>query len=223
MCKKWGYSDEQSLERCRKSEQHAEEVVSPKVAQAMLRAINSFKKQLGEIRAHKTIAESADYRPASINDIARATGGAFPSISADANFPLKGQHFKIIGRIVTNIPSPEDKDSGSSDEPQWKPRTYQLVGEMPKEQKAEIPIINLDIESLNRDERQFIQDHCEMLSFTACNAEIFGRVDHTSQKDGTDLDYRGIVVEQADIQPIDMKTYKLPAGAYFLVRAKHPN
>jgi len=71
-------------------------------------------------------------------------------------------------------------------------------------------VIDIDIESLNRDERAFIQDHCEMISFTRCDAVIFGHVGRVSEQSDSELSYTGIVVDEIVIQPINPKTYRWP-------------
>ena len=74
--------------------------------------------------------------------------------------------------------------------------------------------IDLDIESLNRDERQLIQSHCEIVSFTECRVVVLGHIGRISERGDAYIEYRGIVVDQVDIRPIDPKTYRMTLGPW---------
>jgi len=73
--------------------------------------------------------------------------------------------------------------------------------------------INLDIESLNRHERQFIIDHCcplwaaEPVSTLAavispCRATVWGHFDEIVGRRAGEIRYVGIVADQVDIAPL---------------------
>jgi hypothetical protein len=66
--------------------------------------------------------------------------------------------------------------------------------------------VNLDIESLNRYERQFIVDHCQPLWATPCRATVFGHFDEIVGRRSEALSYVGIVADQVDITPLTWST-----------------
>ena len=68
------------------------------------------------------------------------------------------------------------------------------------------PVVNLDIESLNRHERQFIIDHCHPLWATPCRATVFGHFDEIAGRRSAELKYVGIVADQVDIEPLTWNT-----------------
>ncbi len=212
-CRNWGYTDAESLARCRASEREATAVIEPKFRQAAMRAVSTFNKQVAGLATNKTVAQEADYTPASIRDVSKALGGIAAIILPKGHFPLEGRRFKVLGRIITETPDPSDSSGDTdsdNDPPAWQPRTYQLWGPFPKAKNAMPDTVQLDIESLNRSERQFIQNHCEMVSLTECNAVIWGHAGRISEGDNSGIQYRGLVVDQVEIQAIDVKSYKVP-------------
>jgi hypothetical protein len=66
--------------------------------------------------------------------------------------------------------------------------------------------INLDIESLNRHERQFIVDHCHPVWATPYRAAVFGHFDEIVGRRSARLSYVGIVADQVDIEPLMWST-----------------
>ena len=212
-CRNWGYTDAESLARCRASEREASAVIEPKFRQAAMRAVSTFNKQVAALATNMTVAKEADYTLTSIRDVSRALGGMVAFIFPKDHFPLEGRRFKLAGRIITETPDPSDSSGDTdsdSDPPAWQPRTYELWGPFPKGKGVMADTVRLDIESLNRSERQFIQDHCEMVSLTECNAVVWGHAGRISEGDNSGIQYRGIVVDQVEFQAIDVKTYKVP-------------
>lgn len=211
VCKDWGFTDEGSLARCRESQEESDIIIGPKVRQAALKAVSAFDQQLGALTINKTIAKTENYKSANIGDISKTLGGIAPILLTNTHFPLEGARLKLVGRLITNTPDPNDEESAERDNaPAWQPQTYQLWSGFSKAKNVMPIMIDLDIESLNRDERQFIRTHCEIVSLTQCNAIVWGHVGRISENENSGFQYRGIVVEQIDIRPIDPINYKLP-------------
>lgn len=212
-CKNWGYSDSENLARCRDSQKEADAVIAPKLKQTALREVTGFNNQIAALAGNRTDVPESDYAPANIHDISKALGGIVPIMSGSGHVALEGRRFKLTGRIITETPDPNDDgrsgDDDSSDKT-WQPQTYQLWGAMPKAKDVMPDIVTLDIESLNRAERQLIQKHCEMVSLTECHAIVWGHVGRVGQEDNSPLQYGGVIVDQVEIQPIDVKSYRVP-------------
>jgi hypothetical protein len=211
-CKNWGYADSKSLARCRDSQKEASAVIAPKFRQAALKEVSEFNTHIAALAASGTVASDSDYPLANIHDVSKALGGMIPLMLGKGRVALEGKRFKISGRIITETPDPND-DGGSSDddrsEKSWQPQFYQLWGTLSKAKDVTPDTVNLDIESLNRGERRFIQKHCEMASLTECNATIWGHVGRISQNDNSLLQYGGVIVDQVEIQPINVGKYRV--------------
>jgi hypothetical protein len=82
--------------------------------------------------------------------------------------------------------------------PRCSPRSL-LVPQLPT-------TINLDIESLNRHERQFIIDHCHPVWATPCRATVLGHVDEIVGRRSAWVSYVGMVADQVDIEPLNWST-----------------
>ena len=112
-------------------------------------------------------------------------------------FAARGKRVKISGIIVSREP---DTDAGQDD--RTEPRYFVLEAETHPQDT--IPSsVNLDIESLNRYERQFIIDHCYALVVTPCRAAVLGKVDEIVGRRSLGLTYLGIVADQIDIKALD--------------------
>lgn len=201
ICKNWGYEDPQSLARCARSQADVDAVIAPKFHQAKMKAISSFDEALNKASQNRTVVSEADYKQAHIAEIEKAIGGPnFPSRSSEA---LEGQKFKLAGRIITQTPDQSDP----ADAPrEWEPQSFQLWGPVPKGDNTMPNILSLDIESLNRDERKFIQDHCDIVSFAKCSAVVFGHVGTVKDENVLGLHYRGLIADEVMISPVDEKT-----------------
>jgi hypothetical protein len=212
-CKNWGYSDSESLARCRDSQKEADAVIAPKFRQIALKKVAEFNNQLAAFARNRTIASESDYAPANIHDVSKALGGIASFTLGNGRVALEGKSFKLSGRIITETPDPNEDSGGGDDDSSdrtWQPQTYQLWSAIPKAKDAMPDIVNLDIESLNRDERQFIQKHCGIVSLTQCNGTIWGHVGRINEGDDTPLHSGGVVVDQMEIAPIDVGTYRVP-------------
>jgi hypothetical protein len=200
VCKNWGFDDDQSLAKCRQSQAGVDAVIAPKFQRAKLREITNFNQELANSAQHRAATNESDYKSASIGEIAKAVGGAI-GFSGKNDTALEGQKFKLVGRILTETPDQSDPDQDRT----WEPQSFEIWGPMPKAKSAMPDIVRLDIESLNRDERKLIQDHCEMVSFARCDAVIFGHVGTVSEDKDIHLRYRGIIADEVLINPINVK------------------
>jgi hypothetical protein len=108
-------------------------------------------------------------------------------------------------------PDPE----GDPDQRIWEPRYFSLETEMvlrstTANEKGQNPVmpttINLDIESLNRHERQFIIDHRRPLWVTPCRASVLGHFNQIVSRHSDWTSYVGIVADQVDIAPLTWGT-----------------
>jgi len=198
VCKNWGYEDEKSLARCRKSQSDVDAVIAPNFRRARLKSIGDFNRELSGWSQNRTTTNEADYAPAELKEIAMAVGGVFGS-SRKNETALEGQKFKIAGRIVTQTPDQSDHGPFKT----WEPQSYELWGPMPKAKNVMPEIVRLDIESLNRDGRQFIQNHCEIVGFTRCDAVIYGHVGTVTEEKVLHIRYRGIIADEIQISPLN--------------------
>jgi hypothetical protein len=98
--------------------------------------------------------------------IAEAAGGILGFIISNdkAEIPAEGQRVKVSGLIVVHEPDPENAE----------PRYFTLEAET-YPQDITPTTVNLDFESLNRYERQFIINRCG-LSVTTCRATVLGKI-----------------------------------------------
>jgi hypothetical protein len=162
----------------------------------------------------------ADYPSLSIEDASKAAGGIQDMVFGPVNrltFPAKGRFAKVVGLIVSHEPDPQDEP----DQRTWQPRYFTLESEMGWQrvasEKGGNPVmpttINLDIESLNRHDRQFIIDHCrplwaaEPVSMLAsvispCRGTVWGHFDEIVGRQAAEIRYVGIVADQVDIAPL---------------------
>lgn len=211
-CKSWGYSDSDSLTRCRDSQKEADAVIAPKFRQTALKEIAEFNSQITALSSNRTAASESKYAPGNIHDVSKALGWIVPITLGNGHVALEGERFKLTGRIITETPDPNEDSGGDDDSSDrtWQPQTHQIWGAMPKAKDAMPDTVSIDIESLNRDERQFIEKHCEIISLTECNGTIWGHVGRISQADNSPLQYSGVIVDQVEIKPIDVRTYRVP-------------
>ena len=216
-CKAWGISGKSVLAKCRESPEQEHAAIEPLERAAVEREIGWFNRDLSALAAGKPRANVNDYPSRSIEDAYKAAGGMLGFIVGPvdgATFPAKGLPAKVIGVITTNEPDSDD----SPDERQSEPRYFTLESEMlplPPSEKlddraikelTDRPVVNLDIESLNRHERQFIIDHCHPLWATPCRATVFGHFDEIAGRRSAELKYVGIVADQVDIEPLTWNT-----------------
>jgi hypothetical protein len=74
-------------------------------------------------------------------------------------------------------------------------------------------MLALDIESLNRDVRQFIIEHCDPVSaewgylpLTRCKVTVLGHIDEIVGQLTDDVAVVGIVADEVDILPLELKS-----------------
>lgn len=219
-CKFWGVTDDSILARCRESGQQERAATAPLKRAAVQREIDLFNKGLSALAAAKTKANEADYPSLNIEDAAIAAGGIMGMVFGSVNsvtFPAKNRPAKLVGLIVSHQPDPEDDPNQRT----WQPRSFTLESEMgwqrSTSEKGGNPvmpaIINLDIESLNRYERQFIIDHCRPLwaaeavstlaaVISPCRAAVWGHFDEIVSRRAGEIRYIGLVAEQVDIDSL---------------------
>lgn len=209
VCQKWwGISDPALLAKCHKSR----EEMALALRAAVARRIVAFNNELSAIASGKTRANKPDYPSRSLTDVEKATGGQVGLIIGiigpinSTTFPAKGQLAKLSGVIVTHEPDPDETDP----EPRY--FTLETEGVPPdlsdeKDIKkfADRPAVNLDIESLNRYERQFIIDHCQLQTMTPCLAVVLGHIDEIVGRTVKGVTHVGVVVDEVDISPLELK------------------
>jgi hypothetical protein len=173
------------LAKCRQSAEQETAATEPFRRSAAEREIAWFNQELSTLASGKTRA-NGEYPSRSIEDAYKAEGSILGFIFDPvdgATFPAKGLPAKVAGVIVTHEPDPDDSPDERTSEPQY----FTLETEMlapsataARQAVNELPIpttINLDIESLNRHERQFIIDHCHLLWATPCRVTVIGHFD----------------------------------------------
>src|ERR1700676_4070440 len=197
-CKAWGVTDRAVLARCRESGEQERAATAPLERASAQREIDRFNKDLSALAAGKTKADEADYPSLSIEDASKAVGGILGMIFGPVNsvtFRANGRPAKLVGLIVSHEPDPQD-DPRPPDQRAWQPSYFTLESEMgwqrAASEKGGNPVmpttINLDIESLNRHERQFIIEHCRPLwaagpvstlaaVISPCRATVWGHFD----------------------------------------------
>jgi hypothetical protein len=213
-CKTWGISDEALLARCRESPEQERAAIGPFAHSAAEREIAWFNQGLSALAAGKTRA-NGNYPSRSLKEVFEAAGGVLGVIIGPldgATFPAKGLPAKVFGVIVANEPDPDD----SPDERISEARYFTLETEMPPpsatlddqaiKELAERPVLHLDIESLNRHERQFIIDHCHPVWTTPCRATVLGHADEIAGRRSAGFTHVGIVADQVDIEPLNWST-----------------
>lgn len=206
ICKHWDYTDDASLNRCRNSDADMNAVITPRYNAAMRKQINDFNLSLAAISKNQTSTDVSGYEHADIAAVSKAIGSIMPIWKKPRDEPLLGKRLVVEGQIVTDTPQPEDEEGGEAS-PKWKPRTYSLWGVMPKGKNAMLPMLKIDIESLNRDERKFIQSNCEIVSFVKCKAVVYGHVGRIEDESDSVIQYEGIVLDQVDIKPDALDSY----------------
>jgi hypothetical protein len=213
-CKAWGISDKALLARCRESLEQERAAIEPFKRSAAEREIAWFNQDLSAVASGKTRA-NGNYPNQRIKEVYQAAGGMLGFIIGpvdDATFPAKGLPAKVFGVIVTNEPDPDDSPEERTSEPRYftletetLPPSATLDDQAIKE-LAERPVVNLDIESLNRHERQFIIDHCHHVWTTPCRAAVFGHFDEIVGRRSAGFTHVGIVADQVDIEPLNWST-----------------
>jgi len=196
VCQAWGITDRGELTKCLQSAELEANIIEPLTRAAIEREITEFNQGLAALTPGKTRTTDADYENRSLEAVARMAGGSLGFImSNDATtFQSKGQRVKSNGVIVTNEPDPDNSE----------PRYFTLEAETHL-QDTMPTAVNLDIESLNRYERQFVVDHCYTLSVTPCRATVLGKLDKIVGRGSADLAYVGIVTDQINIEVLDPK------------------
>jgi hypothetical protein len=213
-CKAWGITDKAVLAGCRESPEQERAAIEPFKRSAAEREIAWFNQDLSALGSGKTRA-SGDYPRWSIEDAFEAAGGMLGLVIGPPDgttFPAKGRPAKVVGVIVTHEPDPDDSPDERTSEPRYftletemLPRSATLDDQAIK-QLAERPVVNLDIESLNRRERQFIVDHCHPVWATPCRATVLGHLDEIVGRRSAGVSYIGIVADQVDIEPLTWST-----------------
>lgn len=201
LCKSWGISDPATLANCRSSAALEAQAIAPYKRAAVQREIAAFNEDLAAAAKGKAMASDTGlYQVESISDAAKEAGGVFGMVfpRSGEKVATSGRRIKLRGLIVTQIPDPDDEPG----EKTWEPRYFTLDEEThnPKEMPASV---NLDIESLNRYERQFIIDHCAFLSVTPCRATVFGHIGEIVGRRADGVTYVGVIADQVDVEPLD--------------------
>ena len=146
-----------------------------------------------------TRANSTDYVRMTVAEAAKATGGLISIMTPEqvAQLHHNSQRVELVGQVVSETPDPSD-----SENPNWKPRSFNLVGETGAADA--IPIsVKVDIEGLNRKERQFIIDYCYSFSVTPCRATVLGALDEIVGERDPFFSKAGIVADEVSIKPVD--------------------
>jgi hypothetical protein len=179
-CEFWGITYPNVLAKCRQSAEQEFAAIAPLKRSAIEREIAEFNRQLSSSR--KTQAKETSYPNWNMEEAAKMTGSLVGFIVGPidrATFPAKGWSARLVGIVVTHDPDSED----------GVPRYFTLEPVMPQDfsqmgiddknirEWAMRPTLNLDIESLNRHERQFIIDRCHFQSATPCRATVLGHID----------------------------------------------
>jgi hypothetical protein len=207
ICQSWGITDAEVLAKCRQGREQVSAAIEPFKRSAVEREIAEFNQDLSALTSGKTHANDTNYPSRSIEEVEKVAGGMLGFIVGPKDgvtIPAKGQRIKLFGVIVTNEPDPEDG-------PGERTRYFTLETETPSPSAAvahqsavSMPAtVNLDIESLNRYERQFITDHCHSLSVTPCRATVLGHIDAIVGRSSAWQTYLGVVADQVDIVPLD--------------------
>ena len=120
--------------------------------------------------------------------------------------------------IVTHTPDLSDNVGQTT----WEPHYFTIESEA-HPANALPDAVNLDIESLNRFERQFIINHCGgLFSMTPCHATVLGHVDEIVGRRSLAFSYMGIVADQVDIEALDRGTANpdgMPSMRFLIERA----
>jgi hypothetical protein len=197
-CKSWGITDEIALQRCAKSEQAERVAIAPAEHRYIIRLVATFNRNLSRLASLKTTAPTSLYKNVKFSLVQKICFEAYTHRTGLSRWASENERFVLTGFIVTQTPDPRDS-------PEWQPRTYELWPGFNWNAKSLVTPIELDIETLGRDEREFIEHFCNMLPYSRCSATIYGRVGTVSQQTDTGLALRGIVADQIDIKPLDPK------------------
>jgi hypothetical protein len=209
-CKTWGVTEAAVLAKCREGADQERAAIAPFEHAAVDREIAWFNEELSALASGRTRANESDYPSLSLQDASEKVGGSFGWAFGQVDnttFPALGQPVKLVGVIVSDEPDQDD--------PQRFERYFTVGAEMqppPAGQKTadnpEMPLmINLDIESSNRHERQFITDHCRPAWVTPCRATVFGHFNEiVGRRHSSGLGYIGIVADQVNIEPLNWST-----------------
>lgn len=201
-CRAWGIADPQVLSRCRESDELEIATIAPLRRRSVEREIAEFNRELITLNHEKTITAKTDYLRWTVEQVAKsANGDRGLGMTLDANFPSKGLPIKVVGLVITH---------------QYHPRYYTLnAGSTPtpsQKRDAAMPwSVNLDVESVNPQERQFIIDNCFQLSVTPCRATVLGHLGEIAGRSEGVIKYVGIIADQIDIQPLTWDT-AFPGG-----------
>ena len=243
ICQSWGITDAEVLAKCRHSREDESAATEPFRRSAVEREIAEFNQDLSALSLWKTHANDTDYPSRSIEEVYEVAGGLLGFIIGpidSATFPAKGRPAILFGLVVTNEPDPDDSPDGRKSEPRYftletemRPpsaaATHEAANELSRRARRSTQMcrncprlqINLDIESLNRHERQFIIDHCHFVSATPCRATVLGHLDEiVGRRDALSRwrTYTGIVADQVDIEPLNWATAR-PNGLLFSPRS----
>jgi hypothetical protein len=209
-CERWGVTDTNLLAKCRQGPDQQNVILQPLMHQFVDQQIKEFNQDLVALEKDKTRTDVRDYSSESIEDVAKVTGGNLLGLimpNDTTAFRAKGQRVKFSGVIVTHEPDP--------DNPPIEPRYFTVQSEFhiqnaaPSTAKTDVTmptIVNLDIESLNRYERQFMIDHCADQITTPCKAAVFGRIDEIVGRRSGGLRYIGVLADQIDIEALNTDT-----------------
>ncbi len=199
-CRTWGIVDAATLAACRESPDKQAAAVAPLKLAALDREIDAFNQDLTALaRRGTTRVDETAYVPISIREAAELSRGGMLSFVSQAeadNLPANGRRVNLTG--VIDMHTPEPGDGGE--------RYFTLDGEA--RAKGELPdSVNLDIESLNRHERQFILDDCgDLFSTTPCRATVLGHVGEIVGRRSFAFTHTGIVADAVKIEPLNRST-----------------
>ncbi len=196
-CTDWGIRDQTILQRCLDSEQAKRAAIAPAVQRLTDNLSTKYNDQIARLAIGKTVAPISDYPEGDFTRLDKTRFYASPSSKGHApdtsRLPLEGQRFRLAGVIVTEAPDSADDH-----------KYYELWSDFPKKQGGKLPVVvPLDIESLNRNERQFIKTFCDtdLWPSPTCRAVIYGHIGTIADQGIADVIVRGLVADEVDFTP----------------------
>lgn len=186
LCKGAGVS-EQLVKECGRSWEDYNRIMLPVRERAEREEVESFNAALGALPSYSSSLHT--YEKVAIEDLSKKYDELdLIEESEIPKHPLFQKHLRIEGTISYK---PGNKDS-QYDSPERITLEYE-----DRNDENNTWTLNADIESLKREERFFVREHCASL-FEACQGEFFGVIDsvHIGQ-----LQYLGLRIEYLKIRP----------------------
>ncbi len=174
-CRVWGITDSDEIKKCRESAKIAEALISPRRQAFVATELENAKNKLASINLGKTLVGHVDeYAPIKLEELESKLPFFWLADAKDFEI-LRDRKIRVGGVITVNEEKTEYRLSNLSG-----------VG------------VRLDIEGLNRFERAFIKENCDLVPLQ-CHAELFARVGNLADKI-TPLIEPGLVVDQVDLE-----------------------